>query len=123
MDKIDEQLNNLSQVEVPIGMHQFVMRRINYKKLRPVFFITFTLLILNFITIVWHINTKLIDAEFTDMMKDFFEVFSFNFSFIKTMLESFFEIISPLLLVSAALSMIGVIYTGKKMNFYHFSKI
>ena len=123
MDKIDEQLNNLSQVEVPIGMHQFVMRRINYKKLRPVFFITFTLLILNFITIVWHINTKLIDAEFTDMMKDFFEVFSFNFSFIKTMLESFFEIISPLLLVSAMLSIIGAIYTGKKMNFYHFSKI
>ena len=123
MEKIDEQLNNISQVEVPTGMHQFVMRKINYKKLQPILFATFTLLALNFLVIAWHINAKLIDAEFTDIMKDFFEVFSFNFSFIKAILESFFEIISPLLLVSAALSMIGVIYTGKKMNFYHFSKI
>ncbi len=123
MEKIDEQLNNISQVEVPTGMHQFVMRKINYKKLQPILFATFTLLALNFLVIAWHINAKLIDAEFTDIMKDFFEVFSFNFSFIKAILESFFEIISPLLLVSAMLSIIGAIYTGKKMNFYHFSKI
>ena len=123
MDKIDEQLNSILQVEVPMGMHQSVMRRINYKKLQPIFFATFTLLALNLVVILWHINSKLIDAEFTDMMKDFFEVFSFNFSFIKTFLESFFEIISPLLVVSAVLSMIGVIYTGKKINFYYFSNI
>jgi len=123
MEKIDEQLDNLPLVEIPTGMHQFVMRKINYKKLQPILFATFTLLALNFLVIAWHINAKLIDAEFTDIMKDFFEVFSFNFSFIKAILESFFEIISPLLLVSAMLSIIGAIYTGKKMNFYHFSKI
>ncbi len=122
MEKIDEQLNTISLVEIPIGMHQFVMRRINYKKLQPIFFVTFTLLALNFIVIVWHINAKLIDAEFLNMVKDFSEVFDFNFYFISTIFVSFFEIISPLLVVSAALSMIGAMYTGKKINFYHFSQ-
>ncbi len=122
MEKIDEQLNNISQVEVPIGMHQFVMRKINYKKLQPVLFVAFALLALNFIVIVWHINARLIDVEFSDMVQDIFQIFSFNFSFINTVFVSFFEIISPLLVVSAMLSMIGTIYTGKKISFYHFSQ-
>ena len=118
MEKIDEQLNKISLVEVPAGMHQFVMRRVNYKKLQPVLFVTFALLALNFIIVVWHINAKLIDVEFTDMIQDFFEVFNFNFSFFSTMWVSFFEIISPALVLSAVLSLIGVIYTGKKINSY-----
>jgi len=121
MDPIDEKLNRISSLEVPAGMHQFVMRKVNYKKLQPVLFTVFSLLILNFIVVVWHINAKLIDAEFTDMVQDFFEVFSFNFSFINTVLGSFFEIISPLLVVSAVLSLCGIIYTGKKMSLQYFS--
>ena len=123
MENIDEQLNNLSLVEAPLGMHQFVMRRINYKKLQPMLIVVFTLLTLNFIIVALHINAKLIDAEFTDIMQDFFEVFSLNFSFINTVLGSFFEIISPLLIVSAVLSLAGAIYTGKKVSFYHFAKV
>jgi len=122
MDKIDEQLNNISFTEVPTGVHQFVMRKIHYKKLQPVLYVTFTLLILNFLFIIWHINAKLIDAEFTDMIKDFLEVFSFNLAFINMVLVSFFEIISPLLIVSVVLSLVGAIYTGKKINFYYFAK-
>ena len=122
MDKIDKQLNNLSSVEVPSGTHQRVMQMVNYKKFQPVIFVAFVLLTLNFIVVVWHINAKLIDAEFTDMVQDFFEVFSFNFSFINTVLGSFFEIISPLLVISAALSLVGVIYTGKQIDFYQITK-
>jgi hypothetical protein len=123
MTNVDEQLNNISLIEVPTGVHQFVMRKVNYKKLQPVLFITLTFLILNFVVIVWHINAKLIDAEFTDMVQDFFQVFSFNFSFINTVVGSFFEIISPLLVVSAVLSLAGAVYTGKKISFSHFSKV
>jgi len=123
MEKIDEQLDNLPLVEIPTGMHQFVMRKINNKKLQPVLFVVFTLLALNFIIIIWHINVKLIDVKFTDMMQDFLEIFSFNFSFISTFITSFFEIVSPLLVISAILSLVGTIYTGKKINFYHFSQI
>ncbi len=118
MENIDEQLNNISLVEVPIGMHQFVMQRINYKKLQPVLVIVFFLLAFNFIVVAWHINAKLIDAEFTDMVQDFFEVFNFDFSFFSTIWGSFFEIISPMLVLSAFLSLAGVIYTGKKINSY-----
>ena len=123
MEKIDEQLNNLSFVEVPTGMHQFIMRKINYKKFQPVLFVAFVLLAFNFMIVVWHINAKLIDVEFKDMVKDLLEVFSFNFSFVSTVLGSFFEIISPMLVLYAFLSLMGAIYTGKKISLYQFSKI
>jgi hypothetical protein len=123
MEKIDEQLNNITSVEIPLGMHQFVMRRINYKKLLPVLLVAFILLAFNFIVIVWHINAKLIDVEFTDMIQDFFEVFNFNFSFFSTIWTSFFEIISPALVLSAIMSLVGVIYTGKKINSYRLAGI
>ena len=122
MDKIDEQLNNLSTVKIPAGMHQYVMRRINYQKIKPVLLVAFALLVLNFLIIGWHINAKLIDAEFIDMTQDFFEVFNFNFAFFNTILTSLFEIISPMLVLSAILSLVGAIYTGKKISFYYLAK-
>lgn len=119
MEKIDEQLNNLSMVEIPVKMHQSVMRRVRYSnRLRPVLFVSFILLALNFLVIAWHINAKLIDAEFINMIQDFFEVFNFNFSFINTISASFFEIISPILFLSVLLSLGGAIYTGKKITKY-----
>ena len=123
MEKINEQLNNLSWVEVPTGVHQSVMRKINYQRVRPALFIAFSFLALNFLVIAWHINAKLIDAEFVDMVQDFFEVFNFNFSFLKTIIESFFEIISPMLFLSAVLSLAGATYLGKKINNYQFGKV
>ena len=121
MEKIDEQLNSLRMVEVPVGMHQSILRKINYQKIKPVLFVAFALLLFNFLVIAWHINAKLIDAEFLDMTQDFFEVFKFNFSFVSTMWGSFFEIISPTLALSAILSLIGAIYTGKQISFYKFN--
>ncbi len=121
MEKIDSQLHDLPSREIPSGIHRSVMQKINYKKLQPVLLVAFTILICNFIIIVWHINAKLIDAEFVDMMQDFLEVFSFNFSFLHIAFTSFFEIVSPLLVTSAALSLAGIIYTGKEINSYHFS--
>ena|ERR1035437_1431624 len=118
MEKIDEHLNNLNMVEIPIHLHQSVMRKVNYQKIKPVLFVAFALLLFNFLVIAWHINAKLIDAEFLDMTQDFFEVFHFNVSFISTMWVSFFEIISPMLALSAILSLIGAIYTGKQISFY-----
>ncbi len=123
MEKIDEQLNNLFKVEVPTGVHQSVMRKVNYQKMKPVFFVAFALLLFNFLVIAWHIDAKLIDAEFLDMTQDFLEVFNFNFSFISTIWASFFEIISPALFLSATLSFAGAIYIGKKITVYQFSRI
>ena len=123
MEKVDEQLNNLSVIGIPIGVHQSVMRKINYQRIKPVLFISLCLLLLNFIVIAWHINAKLIDAEFIDMAHDFLDVFSFNFSFINTITVSFFEIISPTLFLSAFLSLIGAIYTANKINVYRLAGI
>ena len=118
MEKIDEQLNDLSVSDLPSGIHHSVMHGVYYRRLRPVLFISFILLVLNFLIIAWHINAKLIDAEFLDMTQDFFEVFSFNFSFVSTIWASFFEIVSPMLFLSAFLSLMGTIYIGREINFY-----
>ena len=123
MEKIDEQLNSLSLIEIPVGMHQSVMRRVNYQKIKPVLFIVFTLLAFSFLATTWYINVKLVDAEFVDMAQDFFNVFNFNFAFIDTIWGSFFEIISPTLFLSAILSLAGAIYIGKKITVYQFSRI
>jgi hypothetical protein len=123
MEKIDEQLNNLSLVEVPIGVHHSVMRKVHYQKIKPVLLVAFCLLVFNFLAIAWHINMKLIDADFLDMTRDFLDVFSFNLSFIDMILGSFFEIISPALVLSAVLSFAGAIYLGKKINIYQFGEI
>ncbi len=49
------------------------------------------------------------------MMGDFFTGFDLSFSFIGTILGSFFEIISPALILSALFSLVGAIYIGKKI--------
>ena len=119
MEKIDEQLYNLGAVEIPNDLHQSVMRRVNYQKIKPALFIAFFLFLLNFIIIAWHINAKLIDTEFIDMTRDFLDVFSFNFSFIKIIVGNFFEIISPMIFLSAVLSLAGAVYIGEKISLYH----
>lgn len=121
MEKIDEQLNNLALIDVPVGLHHSVMSKINYQKIKLVLLFTFAFLTLNFIVVAWRINTKLIEAEFLDMTQDFLEVFSFNISFINTMFQNFFEIISPALFLSTVLSLVGAMYTIKKITFYQFN--
>jgi hypothetical protein len=123
MDRIDEQMNSLSKMEIPDGMHHGIMQRVNYQKVKPIFFIVFFLFVLNFLAIAWHINAKLIDADFLDMTRDFLDVFSFNFSFISTMFQNFFEIISPFFVLSATLSFVGAIYVGRKISIYRFGGI
>ena len=116
MEKIEEQLNSLPFEETPTGVHQYIMRRVNYKRLKPMFFTVFILLALNFIIITMHINNKLIDAEFNAMMSDFFEDFILSFNFISTIIGSFFEIISPAIVLSLALNLGGAIYIGNKIR-------
>jgi hypothetical protein len=123
MEKIEEQLNSLSLAEIPVGTHDFVMRKVNYQKIKPLLFVGIVSFAVIFIATIWYINTKLVDAEFVDMMQDFMEVFDFNINYdsINTILSNFFEIISPLIFTSAILSLGGMIYIGKKITFNQFN--
>ncbi len=121
MEEIEKQLNNLSTMEIPVGMHQSVMRKIQYQKIKPVLFVSFVLLTLNFLLLVWRIDAKLVRFEFVDMSQDFFEVFSFNFSFIGRMFGIFFEIISPVVVLFALLNLAGAIYIAKKIRLYNYN--
>lgn len=113
--KIEEQLNNLPFLEVPSEVHQSTMRKIDYSRFKPILFTAFILLVINFIIIAWHIDSKLVEAEFSDMVQDFFQGFEMNFSFIDTILRNFFEIISPAVFFSGFLSLMGVAYLGNKI--------
>lgn len=123
MEKIEEQLNNLSLVEIPVGTHDFVMRKVSYQKIKPLLFVGIVSFAVIFIAAIWYINAKLMDAEFIDMAQDFLEVFDFNINldFINTIFSNFFEIISPVIFTSAILSLGGIIYIGKKITFNQFN--
>ena len=127
MEKIEEQLNKLSSaemVEIPVGVHEKIMRRISYlKQIKPVLLVAVCLFFLNFLIILWRINIKLIDAEFTDMMQDLIYGLDLNISTIGTVLSSFFEVISPALVFSAILSLIGTIYLVNKIRIIEFIKV
>ncbi len=116
MEKIDEQLNKLMLVEIPIGMHQSIMHKVNYKRVRPALFTIFSILAFNLIIITWHINSKLVDAEFGSMMQDFFASFRLSFYFISTVAGSFFEIISLSTFMLLVINLLGVIYIGNKIR-------
>jgi len=120
MEKTDEQLNSMTMVEIPFGIHQSVMRKINHQKIKPALIVAFALLVLNFLLVAWHINNKLIDADFVSMWNDFLDVFSFNFSFISTMVGNFLDIVPLELFLSAVLSLAGAIYLAKKINSFNF---
>ena len=122
MEKIDEQLKNIALAEFPAEMHQSIMRAVDYRRIRPVLLVGFFLLASIFVLTAWHINIKLVNAEFSDMMKDFFGSFELSFYFVGTVLGSFFEIISPTLVLSGILSLVGTIYLGKKIKTFEFSK-
>jgi hypothetical protein len=124
--KIDEQLNNLAVVRIPAELHQSVMLRVGYGKIKPALFVVFVLFAVNFLIIVLRINAKLIDADFLDMIKDLLDVFNFNFSFISTITSSFFEIVSPSLVLYALLCFAGSVYLAIKMgsmSSFKFNKI
>ena len=123
MDIIDEQLKNLSDAEFPSGIHQSVMRAVNYERTKPVLFVVLSLLVLNFAIIAWHINTKLIDAEFTEMLGDLMTEFSFSFSFMSMILGDLFAIISPEIFLSNILSLVGIIYVVKRIKIFGFKSI
>jgi len=119
MEKIDEQLNNLSVIDIPNGMHQDIMRSVNYQKVNPTILVAFFLLVLNFLMMAWHINTRLIDADFLNMARDVFNVFDFNIASIGTIISSFFEVVPLSITISAVLSLAGAIYLLTKINIYN----
>ncbi len=122
MEKIEEQLNNLSSMEIPTGMHQSIMQKVNYRRIRPILFTAFFLFLFNFILIAWRINVKLVNAEFSTMMNDFFDGFVWSSSFVNTILGSFFEIISPTIFVSLLINLVGAIYLGNKIRISEYGK-
>jgi hypothetical protein len=123
MEKIEEQLQTLPHIEVPRTMHTSVMKKINYHHFRTVILLGFCLLTLSFIIFALRINSRLVDAEFADAMNDFINAFDPSFSFFSAVLGSFFEIVSPALVIGLLVSFTGACYLGKKITFYQWMKL
>ncbi len=122
MENIEKQLNTIKKVEMPFGVHQSIMKRVNYRRFRPILLVSFILLFINFVLLAWHINTRIIDAELVDMMQDLFASFSMDMNFFNTIFSSFFEVVPFELFISAVISFVGIAYLVKKITTHEFSK-
>ena len=122
MENIEKQLNTIKKVEMPFGVHQSIMKRVNYRRFRPISLVSFILLFINFVLLAWHINTRIIDAELVDMMQDLFASFSMDMNFFNTIFSSFFEVVPFELFISAVISFVGIAYLVKKITTHEFSK-
>lgn len=114
MDDLDEKLKSLTEVNLPVGVHHTVMRAVNFKKMQPFLFFLLSLLVLNFALIAFHVNTKLVDAEWGDMVTDLFAGFDLSLSFFEMITSSFFEVVSPMLALSLVSSFVGFVFITKK---------
>ena len=122
MENIEKQLNTIKKVEMPFGVHQSIMKRVNYRRFRPILLVSIILLFINFVLLAWHINTRIIDAELVDMMQDLFASFSMDMNFFNTIFSSFFEVVPFELFISAVISFVGIAYLVKKITTHEFSK-
>jgi len=123
MEKIDEQLKNISFVDVPVSVHQSIMKKVTSCRMQPFFIAVFCFLSVVFFMIAWHINTKLIEAEFSDMLADLLSDFNMSFYLFSTIVKSFFEIISPVYVLSLIFSFAGAVYLAKKIIHTQFQRI
>jgi hypothetical protein len=116
--KIMEQTNTIQhsyEKEVPPGLHASIMKRVNHLKLRPLFFLVLALFVINLLMLTSHINGKLVEAEFMDMLRDLTEDSYFDSLALGILLERFFEIISFELVASVLLNAVGVFYISGKL--------
>ena len=118
MEQIEKDLENIKQIDAPMGMHHSIMQIVFNKKMLPFFYFLFFIFVVNLCLIVWNINVKLLEVEFFEMMRDFLEVFNMSFSFVGNFIESFFDTISLELVLSLVFSFIGIVYLYKKIKKY-----
>lgn len=121
MEKIDQRLYEKNEVDIPFGVHQSIMARVNYLHFRPIFFLVLVIFIVNLLILFLHIDNKLIEAEFLDMVTDFTTDSYSGLLVLNILTGKFFEIISVELLASLFLNLIGTIYFSKKIVAYRFS--
>jgi hypothetical protein len=114
MDDLDEKLKSLTEVNLPVGVHHTVMRAVHFKKMQPFLWFLLSLLVLNFVLLAFHLNNKLVDAEWLDMATDLFAGFDLSLSFFEMITSSFFEVVSPMLALSLASSFVGFVFITKK---------
>jgi hypothetical protein len=123
MEPIEQQLHTLKEVSLPEGMHQSILRRVNYLKLRPLLFIALFVCSINVLVLSSHISNKLVEVEFTDMIHDFTRDSYANLLVISILLEKFFEVISVEMIASLFVNIAGAIYMSNKLVSYRLGRI
>ena len=116
------QLHNTQNVDVPHGLHSNIMKRVNHLKLRPLFFIILVLFISNLLVLASHINGKLVEAEFVDMLQDMTKDSYFDSLALGILIGRFFEIISFELIASVILNTVGAFYISSKLLPHTFNR-
>lgn len=123
MEPIEQQLQTLKEVTQPEGMHQFIIRKVNYLKLRPLLLVALFVCSVNVLVIFSHISNKLVEVEFVDMVHDFTRDSYASLLVLSILLEKFFEVISVEVIASLFVNMAGAIYMSNKLVSYRLGRV
>lgn len=123
MEPIEQQLHTLSETDLPQGLHQSVLQKVNYLKLRPLLLVALFVCSINVLILSSHINSKLVEAEFLDMIRDFTRDSYASFLVLSILLERFFEVVTVEVVASLFVNMAGAIYMSNKLISYKLGKI
>lgn len=105
---------------MPMGLHQAILERVNYLKLRPLLVIVLAVFLVNILILGLHINSKLIEVEFFDMVRDFTMDSYAGFLVANIVFEKFFQIIPVEIILSVLLNLAGITYIANRLLSYRF---
>lgn len=120
---LSEKLREISDVQLPLGLHARVMASAIFLKFRTKLILFSGLLLLGLVFSGWHIWTRISDVEALSIMQTVFSGFQADFTFVNDFIQTFygfFPIASIFIFVvnlSLTIFLGYLIFAFKKMPF------
>lgn len=112
MNNLSQKIMAMPETEVPVSLHNKILRKAFFLKLeKPIIFVL-SLLSLNLIVSGWHIWTKIVEADFITVIKLLFGNFELSYRFFLDFAQIIAAVISLRLILIFALNFILVAYVA-----------
>ncbi|MBI3626934.1 hypothetical protein HY224_02725 [Candidatus Uhrbacteria bacterium] len=85
MDNLQSKIKLVEETEFPGGLHEKIMRKLMFLQFRTPFLIVVSLLLLNLAFTGWHIWTRLIDNDGTQVLQSLLSNFEWDFDYLNSL--------------------------------------
>lgn len=82
MDKIEQKIKSLNDIELPDGLHGRIVRSVIMRRYRSPFFVVSAAIILNVLISGWRINVRVFQNGAISAFGSFFSGFSMDYDFV-----------------------------------------